>query len=593
MADPHDETVITCDDSGTNVDGGDAIGLPDRAFLIFSLAIGVAFFSLAQWVLPGEFFKSDDFTFLADVQRPDWTWREALVPLDTWSYWNVRPLGVDAYFRLCERFFGADPLGFFEINLLVHFAMAPIVFRLARQLGLGRAASAAAAILCISRPPSMRLLYYGAGFASLAVQLLIAATLSFHLEWIRSGRRLWLAGSLTCLFTALLTHEIAYVTPAVLAAASLMERRGAGVWSLIARTVRDVAPALAVVAPYLIVRFTLFAPLRADAGYGRVYAFPHVLRHLQAQLELFASAPWAFWSLALACLTIVSVTVAMTPARRIAVIQLGAHLGFCAAWALVVLAPILLLPHSHVRYSHYAEVPAALAVGVCLDFALRGLGARARSSLLAATAAWLVFIVPWASLAERRSHATMSPAAKFAAEVNGHVDPIPLGVTFVVRSGAAPLASKATSDRFSRQVHSGTTLVQALWRDKNPIVYFKDETEPWLALMICDTCVYLDMTPGMSFRVLDHDAAATAVFEPALRSERRGVQMAGARQLARQWGLAALPRLEAACRDHGSPKACRTRIEMAVAHSEAEEAAPLLRALRHAQTLAEPRDGML
>lgn len=560
--------------------GGAAGDASDAAFVLACLAIGAAFFALAQFALPGQFFESDDFTFLVDVQRPDWSWREAFFPLDTWSYWNVRPLGVDAYFRICSQLFGVDPWGFFQVNLAVHFAVAPVVYALSRQLGLGRAASAAAALLCISRPPSLRLLYYGAGFASLFAQLLIAAAVACHLAWSRSGRSRWLAGELCLLLLALLSHEIAYFTPAVLFAASLFARRGEALRSSIGRGLRDVAPALALALPYLAVRFTLFAPLRSDAGYARVYDAGHVLRHLRTQLEMLFGEPWVLWTGMLACCVIAAFALRGNAMLRAAARDVAPRVAFCAVWAGVSLAPILLLPYPHVRYSHYAEVPAALAAACFLDLAVRALRPPARQGLLVAAAIALGFAVPWASLGAAADAGGRPPAARFRAEVDARVDPVPQGARFVVLYGAEPLAPASVKDAFVRQVRSGTTFVRALYFARDPVLAFQDVRDPWTADWICDACIHLDMHPDASFHVLDEAARTARVFGPALESENRALQMAAARQLAREVGLGALPRLQAACDRHASPAACRTRVAMAVAQSGADEATPLLRALR-------------
>ncbi len=553
---------------------------PERLFVAYCVLLGLGLFGLCEWVLPTQFFRSDDLVFLGEVQHPDWSWTRVFFPVETFSYWNVRPLGVDTYFRLCTSAFGVDPAGFFQVNVLVHFAVGPVAYRIARQLGLAPFAAGAAAVLCISRPPSMFLLFYGAGFASIAAQLFVALSVTFHLDFIRTAREMPRVASVAALLLGMLSHEIGYFAPVVLVAASLcMRPRRAPVAQLV-RALRDVVPALCVALPYLALRFTLFAPLRDDSGYQRIWGARHVLRHLAVQLQHLAEAPWAVVALVGACAVIAALSFAQVDARRRLQRELIPAAAFCTIWTLAFLAPIVLLPHPHVRFSHYVEVPVALFVATFLQLAYTSAGPRSRTPLLVCLALGLAFAVPWSSVAARRAAGEQSPMRRLVELIDDRYDEVPLNARFVLLYGVEPLAPDRARSGLTGVTTSGTMLVQALYFDRNPALLFHDVRTPPAARLVCDECIYIELLADASLRFRGVEPPAGSVFARALTSSERTVQMAGARQLARRFGMEALPVLRSACEDHDDATACWNRITMAVARSEGEDDAPLLRALR-------------
>jgi hypothetical protein len=91
--------------------------------------------------------------------------------LETLAAHADRPLGEPGFIALGYRLFGLEPFGYSQLSLLAHGARAPIAFAIGRRLGVSRPLAAAAALLAVSRSPSLMLLWAAVGYASIAASL--------------------------------------------------------------------------------------------------------------------------------------------------------------------------------------------------------------------------------------------------------------------------------------------------------------------------------------------------------------------------------------------------------------------------------------
>jgi hypothetical protein len=566
----------------------ESVSRSDRLFLIGIVILGAALFGVCQWVLPHQYFRRDDFVYLSAVQAPDWTWIRAFFPVDTWSYWKVRPLGVDTYFRIGWHLFGLQPFGFFQINLLCHFAMVPVVFRLAKQLGLASSFAAAAALLCISRPPSIFLVYYGAGFASLSAQLLVALSISFHVDYAKGHGAGWRVGSLIFLLLALLCHEASLVTPAILLFVSLAVRTWRPIGRSCLRALLDAGPHLASVAIYLYVRVSWIAVPREDGPYARIYDTSRVLKRLRVQLDALADERWLIEALVLLVGLVLAGVLLRAEGRRYVTKRFLPVLAICAVWLLAILLPTATLPSWHVRFSHHAELPAALLVGAVLQLAWIGLPKLARPGFLAAVWLGIAFILPWHSLERRRYDESDLYTKRFLEVVETHFPELPHNSRFVMVYNADGLAPPYQMRKFRIRSLGGTPMVRAAYYDLEPEMRFHDAMKTPQLDLLCDQCLYFGIHHDLSVEVLDDASQVERILAPGLASLDPRQQAAAARQLARRSGSRILPLLAATCKGSGDEDPCRARIARAVEASGAHAATGMAHALRSNQS--EPLD---
>jgi len=572
---------------GSDDPGGSAA---ERAYLFGALALGLALFGVCQWVLPQEYFRRDDFIFLAEVQRPDWSWAHTFFPVDTWSYWKVRPIGVDSYFRIAWSLFGMEPFGFFQINLIVHFLMLPVAYRLARQLGLSSVIAATTALICVSRPPSIFLTFYGSGFSSISAQLVVTGMVSLYLDFVdgRAPRRRWV--SLALLVVALMCHEISIFAPGVLLVLSPCRRGWRPFGTAVVRALRDAGPHIALVAGYLVVRFAWLSPLRNDGVYARHYEVAHVLKNARIQLSLLTDERWMMG--ATLALLVGMTLLALIHARSRAHAREGpvsiAVLG--ALWLLGFLAPVSLFWQAHIRFSHHVEVPAALLVGAALQLAWMSVAARLRAPFLLVLWLAAASILPWQALAQRRADERDLYTKRFLEVVEAHYAEIPQAARFVVIYGGEGQASQYKMKKFRDRSMGGTALVRSAYYDRDPVMKFHDAREAPTAELLCDTCLYLNLFGDLLVKALDPATQARSMLEPGLAAPDPATQSAAARQLARRLGMGALPTLVQACDARSEAERCRRKIWKAVAESGAADAGALAQAFTKtfANALADP-----
>ena len=131
------------------------------------------------WIASQEWFTRDDFAFLVHVQQAEpWRWSDVYLPLERRFWPFYRPLAMETWFWLGVRVFGLHAAGFFGVSLAVHFASGVLVHRIARQWGFSAPGALAAALLSVSRPPTLGEIFYGSVFHYVASRFLALAALA-------------------------------------------------------------------------------------------------------------------------------------------------------------------------------------------------------------------------------------------------------------------------------------------------------------------------------------------------------------------------------------------------------------------------------
>jgi len=408
------------------------------------------------WIASQEWFTRDDFAFLVHVQRTDpWSWSDVFLPLEQRFWPFYRPLAMETFFRLGFRVFGLHAGGFFAVALAVHFASGLFVQRIARQWGFSAPGALAAALLSVSRPPTLEEITYGSVFHYVASRFFALAALVLFQRDLRGGSRPARAGSCAALALALLCNEVNAAIPSLLVIGALAAQARERAIPVLLRAARRALPQLALVGAYLAFRFLLLAPSEL-----REIQTPslgtHVVLNGWAELAAVFGGPRGVAAVAA---LVVAVAVALRRAGRLddegrRALRTSAA---CVGWLAVAGAPFAMLPFPQLRYAMPLEPPASLLVGVWLDAGFRLAAARRPRAAELALAALAIAAIPFGTLASRIEHPRAEPLLRLL----GSVESLPglrEDTRVVVLYGAPGLADAERARTLRYLAYNGAVL---------------------------------------------------------------------------------------------------------------------------------------
>jgi hypothetical protein len=497
------------------------------------LLAGLAVVGLCEWVAAVEYFKDDDFLFLTRTQSPDWSWHRAFFPIDTGQYWVVRPLGVDVFHHVGFAIFGAEPFGYFQVALLFRYATAIVVYRIARQLGFVPLVALATALVAITRPGGMQVLWWTTGFSYVGVTLFVCLSLSLFLDHLLHNRPWARAASIAFYVLALLHHENATLFPMVLFAAAI----GAGGAShrrwAIGPALRSAAPHLLVLGVYLVLRLYVGARMMED-GRNLLDLSPGALLH--SLMVVLSHLTPCRWATLLAALLIACVNVAIWRDRELratALVALTSSVVLCLVWVLAAVLPSAIVRVPVLRYAMPAEIPAWIGLFAFVQLAWDAWGRQRPRFSATIIVACCVLLLPWSTLSARISSDEDKFPRWFVQTIERHHPELPDGVRFVVLYAGPEPSLRRHKRRFKGQTWGGTSLARTVWYDKMPTFAFHDLDELPPERILCDSCLYVVLAPDLRVRVPELAYLRQYVFEPALRAADRSIREAADRQLRR------------------------------------------------------------
>ena len=319
----------------------------------------------------GRPFTSEDFLLIRFLgENPPW---RHLADLFTSPWLGIsvvkfyRPVSTLLY-GLEIAAFGADPVGYNVVHVLVHTLNSVLVWAIARRLGRGlpvppatdEVSPLAAALLFAIYPLHPNAVIFGASFATLFAASFLFGSL---LAYLRSARAL----ALGLFALALGSYEAAVVFPAVLAASDLLLGVKAGDRRRMPRSV----PFFVLAGLYLLLRKSLFGVF--IGGYeeqGRSLLSPQIgplVRDLATSI-LRLHVPIYDWTpgpvaLGVACLVVLGLPLAFLWHRA----PLRAWL-FAWIWTLAFLAPFAFRPSvpANGRYWYLAVAGIALSLSAVI-----------------------------------------------------------------------------------------------------------------------------------------------------------------------------------------------------------------------------------
>ena len=411
------------------------------------------------WIASREWFSGDDFAFLVHVQRTDpWRWSDVFLPLEERFWPFSRPLAMESYFWAGFRVFGLHAAGFFAVSLAVHFGSGVLVHRIARQWGFAAPSALAAALLSVSRPPTLSEIYNGSVFHYVASRFLALAALWLFQSDLHRGSWLARAGSCAALGLALLCNEVNAAIPLLLVLGAVAAEPRERVVAAAARAARRALPQLALVGAYLVLRFALLAPSELRELHTPSFGF-HMARNAWAELTAVFGGTGG---LAVAGLGALAIGLWLRRAGRFDGDGLRAlrTSGVCLAWLALAAAPFAMLPFPQLRYAMPLEPPASLLVAVWLDAGFRRAASRRPRAAELALAALAIAAIPFGTLASRVAQPRAAPVLRLLEAVEALPD-LRDDARVTVLYGAPGLADAQRAQELRYLAYNGAVLPAA------------------------------------------------------------------------------------------------------------------------------------
>jgi len=568
------------------------------AYYVGLALLGLAFAGLCAQLATHEYFKFDDWHFLNVIQKDDWSWGHAFLPIDTYRYWAIRPLGEQTYFRLCFDAFGLDATGYLVVSLIVHAAVGPVVYRIARAFGVSRPVAVATGMLAATRNPSMAMVWSACGFAYMLSQLCVAASVMWFVEASKRPSLPRLAASSAALAAALLSHESSIVLPPVLLAFSLAVDRD-GAWSeRLLRGARRITPHSLLVIAYLAVRFGLLAPLDAGRSTYVFTAWPLLIaRRYWLQLGALVGGTDVLVGVLVAMGAVVWWVGRTEPGRRQIVREWLPLAGACTLWIVAVLGPMVALAPKATRFSVHIEVPACLMAGSLLELAWRRARTRRPWEAPLLTFVLVAICLPWEPLRARLSDQSLVFPRQMRELLQQEADRVPAGGDLVFLYGAPELADWTAVRRFRSVSYGYVPMVSALLPGRRLRAQVHDVRSWPDADVLCSECLYLALSTDLTASFVDDEQLSRWITEPAFASGTPEIAYLGGAKLFDARGREAAQELQRVCARRSAETmmrmACREGFAKKIALRGTREAHWVAKRLRGPRPPRRPRPGAL
>ncbi len=555
-----------------------------------------------------EYFRADDWVFLQWVRSPDYDWVDTFLPFGNNRAHAYRPLGEPGIIALGYPFFGLEPFGYYQLNLLAIVARSFVVYAIALRLGVSRPFAVAAGVLAGSRTPSLLLAWVVVGYAYIGASLLIAAGVLCFMKALDSGGKGLHVATWACLVVGILTHEVGVALPAICAVYAFVHWRparpeteaGPVVLSTLgmrlAAVVRATWPGWLIVVGYLVVRATVLSPMdERSSAYVFRFTPGLIVRNLWLHMR---DVTGDGLSLAL-CLGASALGLGFWLWRRRSAPSerdpFGVIALVCTAWAVAALAPVLPLVLTALRRSVSVEVPLCILFAALMDYGVRRAAPRWRTPALAVALVIVAASVPWRTLQERLDAPRSDFPRAFMALVDAERDAFMRSRWVVFLHGADDLASEDDRRRFDSLTYGGGPLLRVALPERKLFYTAQDAWMPPHTGAMQKQSIYVEMQHGLAgFSLASPARIDRVIVQPALLHGEGQILMSGVAMLVERGRDAAAARLAEVCASRAARRLeteqeCRRKMAVALAQERIFDGASLQRQLReHPQGLPPP-----
>ncbi len=490
-----------------------------RLFLLASSLVFLVLLVACLVVASHEWFWADDIAFLAHVQHTvPWKWIDVFLPIDAPLWFGFRPLGVHTFYYVSFQLHGLEPFGYFASVVAFHFATAPLVYRLGRQLDFEPRIAAVAALLAMSRNPSLSLIYQGAVFHYVAALFFYCLSLSLFLDDVRRPRLVLRVASAVSLALALLCNEFSVSLPPLLVLASLHAEGFALSRSSLVRALRRSSPHFVLAALYLVVSFAIIARAKLP-GLCVPRLGLEILPNIGVELVNLAGGPVI---LMIALTSAAGIVIASALARPrpeagdwLALLRIH---GLLLPWVIGISGAFAAIfwPAPPLRSSLPIEIPAALLFAAYLQLAWRAWCARFGRLLEVGLLVLVVAAIPWHVLLDRIENPRGAQPKHVRDVLEADLGRLKRKSQLLILYGGSELASEREVSQLRVRVYNGA-IVHAFFPDRRMTMRFEDVTRGPLERFLCRRCVGYTLHPdghiepisrGELNRLLAREAAA-------------------------------------------------------------------------------------
>lgn len=484
---------------------GGALGRgPARVLFATSLGVALVYLPWFLWAAWGGWFAYDDFVFMARVREAEpWSWLDPLAAVEEPFFFFFRPLGMESFYYAGLRLFGLEVLGFRLLALATHLATSALLFRLGRQLGFGRPAALAAAMLSLTSAPGTHVLFEGYSFQYTSALFFTAASVSLFLDHLRGGGRLALLGSAVAVACGMLCNEAA-LAASVACGLLALRHEGRLDAAALGHSVLRLLPHLLVAAPLLAVRVAVIEQFPIPSAYQMVFGWNLAeapLRYLAYALGpgpmLRGRMPFSLLPVGLAAaLVMLALAVALrsVDGRRRAHQWLLPLSGVLLGWALAAVAPFAPIVAAHARYAAPVTLPLALALGALVDLCLRASPPARERWVAGATSVLLVASLPYGTFRDRHDNREGPRARRLYELVGEDLAREPGRVRVFVLHGGSELAGPLETKRWQWLTY-GSEFLRASFperhRNGSVVLHWVDVAERLPRARMLDSCVLL------------------------------------------------------------------------------------------------------
>lgn len=474
----------------------------ESAFVWAVLAIALLWVTVFGVVIAARSdFVGDSFAFLDHLQRTRaWSWADIYFGVHERFWPFYRPLGMDTYFYLGYRLFGLDPFGYLLVSLGVHLLTGLVVFRIGRQLGLRRLYAAIAGVLCVSRHPSISLLPLPQIFHYVSAFFFGALTISTFLDYARTHRARERIASCLFFVLALWSNELTITLPTILLVLELRAKDAPISAGAIWVGIRRLAPQIAILGVFLLVRFTWLAPRQLAPGY---------------YLSLGWHIPLQYWK------QLVHVAGGEVPLLTAAVLVGGIAFYVLTRggstsetrswflrtttailiWAGIALAPFALFIPPALRFALVLGIPVSLLVATCCDAFDRVAPRGFRRWRQASLAALILLAIPYATLWTKATDPEGRQLREFLELIRFEAQGSKRQGEILVLYGAEGLADPGTAVSFRASTYSGAAL--RVWFGRRYRMQLVDLGAPPPEPRVAPSCLFVSLLPGMRTEATD------------------------------------------------------------------------------------------
>lgn len=480
-----------------------------RLFWIAVAIVAFIILGLYIWIASVDWFAQDDFAFLFYVQQP-WSWTRVFFPLENPFWWTYRPLGMDTYFYAAFKLFGWNAQGFFAIAIVTHALTTGMVFRLGRQLGFDIRSAVFAALIAVSRFPSITNLTLACCFHYVAALFFMVLSLSLFLDYRHKSKPVFLLVACVAFLLGLLCNEFVLSLPFLIVLIALYEEPVLFSRVALFRIGLRVLPFFVIAATFAMYRYGIIAGSHRPGFYQFTVSWYVFLNALNILRFVFASRTAYYLGLSIGVVMIMAVGLAKQKPEQIKSTLLRQHM-VVLPWLFGMSVVLGALPRAQERFAMTLQIPVALLFAIWLDALLVLYRSKFQRVLEIAIVVLLVVSLPWSQVVARAARPMGAWMRDFQQTIVNAYPNLPDGAVISVLYGGCGRADQRIAGEVN-VLGYGPGVLRSIYPDRRIDIRYHDIFREEPRDIFCSTCRYFELLPSREIKALSPRQAAHMVW---------------------------------------------------------------------------------